>query len=142
MTGMIFCGSRVRCANNMIVDTTSRSWREKKIREWLLLLLRFAVTREREDRAAAQSFAEELDGIGASRRLARPSFFQRTNNEICDAIQTVENPKRAAILRRHIARIPEQRLRRAFSAALGLTKAEVQPPARGKTIDLWKGLAG
>jgi len=130
----------------MIVDTTSRNWREKKIREWLLLLLRFAITREAEDRAAAHIFAEELDAIGASRRAVIPSFFQRTSREICDAIQAVGNPQQAAVLRTHIARIAEPRLRQAFSAALGLAKPEVRSSvhrrSRRKTHDLWKGLAG
>jgi len=138
---MIFAGRAVADLT-MLVDTTSRNWREEKIREWLLLLLRFAITREAEDRSAAQIFAEELDAVGASRRLTAPGFFQRTSREICDAIQAVDNPQRARILRTHIARISEPRLRQAFSAALGLVKPEVKPSVRHKTFDLWKGLAG
>jgi hypothetical protein len=36
---------------------SSDDWRERKVREWLLLMLRFAVTREARDRLAVLAIA-------------------------------------------------------------------------------------
>jgi hypothetical protein len=53
----------------------SPDWRDRKVREWLLLLLRFAVTREPPDRAAALAVAEELDSLGMRRNGWHRAFF-------------------------------------------------------------------
>jgi hypothetical protein len=50
-------------------------WRSRKVREWPLLLLRFAITREASDRLAVLVMADELDGVGIERRPAAPTFF-------------------------------------------------------------------
>jgi hypothetical protein len=100
--------------------------RDRKVREWLLLLLRFAVTREPADSAAALAVADELDSLGVRRKRRAPSFFLRTSNEVCEAIlavgdgHDVSDGDDNAVLRRHVARIEDPRLRRAFEAAVGL----------------------
>ena len=99
--------------------STPEDWRAARIREWLLLLLRFAVTREAKDRAAVYAMADEIDSVGLSWRPAAPSFFRRTSHELCEAILGNE-PNRHAVLARHLARIDDPRLKRAFQAAVDL----------------------
>jgi hypothetical protein len=118
----------------------SRDWRADRIREWLLLLLRFAVTREPRDEAAAFAMADEIDALGLRWRPSAPSFFRRTSDEVCQAIVALDDPKRAAVLESHVARIDDPRLRRAFRAAIELE--QTSPPASAKTRrrNLWVGL--
>lgn len=88
---------------------------ERKLRDWMLCLLRFAITQNPEDQAEALALASELDMQGDSRSL---TFFQRTSVAVCHAIVVRdENGKR--ILRQYISRIEEPRLRRSFAAAIG-----------------------
>jgi hypothetical protein len=120
--------------------TGSRDWRADRVREWLLLLLRFAITRNPKDEAAASAMADEIDALGLRWRPSAPSFFRRTSGEVCKAITTLDDPKRATILQNHIARIDDPRLRRAFQAAVEIE--ERPPPASSKTKrrNLWAGL--
>jgi hypothetical protein len=92
----------------------SQDWRAGRIREWLLLLLRFGITRDVKDQAAALAMADEIDALGHQWRPSAPSFFRRTSGEVCEAIVARDDPTRAAILKKHIARIDDPRLRRAF----------------------------
>lgn len=118
----------------------SRDWRADRIREWLLLLLRFAITRDPRDEAAAFAMADEIDALGLQWRPSAPSFFRRTSGEVCQAIAALDDPKRAAILDNHIARIDDPRLRHAFQAAVELEQGS--PPASSKTKrrNLWASL--
>jgi hypothetical protein len=95
-------------------------WTDRKVREWLLLLLTFAVTREPTDHSAALAAADELDSLGVRWQRTAPRFFLRTSNEVCEAILAASDGNNNAVLRRHVARIDEPRLRRAFRAAVGL----------------------
>lgn len=117
-------------------------WRDRKIREWLLVLLRFAVTRDLVDRSAALALADELDAIGLCWRPAAPSFFRRTSQEVCAAIDIAGSAQSAPILYRHITRIEDARLRRAFAAAVGLKLLPRRHAgkSKAKSGDLWKGL--
>jgi hypothetical protein len=130
----------------MTAAFSSHDWRDRKVREWLLLLLRFAVTREPSDRSAALAAADELDSLGARWRPAAPSFFLRTSNEVCAAILAVSDRHTNAVIQRHIARIDDPRLRRAFQAAVGL-RPTAEPRRQDtrskqrKNRDLWEGLA-
>src|SRR4029077_2683589 len=54
-----------------------------RIREWLLGMLRFAVTLERCDRAAVMSLAAEMDRLGASKNQSGFTFFTRTSTKLC-----------------------------------------------------------
>jgi hypothetical protein len=129
----------------MIVDPASRDWRDKKVREWQLLLLRFAITREPADQIAVLALAEELDSVGVWWRPAGPSFFRRTSQEVCAAIQAAGAPQQTALLQEYISRIADPRLRRAFASAVSLQQPGPQRPslkrAKRKESDLWKGLA-
>ena len=104
----------------MVAGSGSEYWCEQKNREWLLLLLRFAITREPSDRSAVLSIAYELDG---PRRRSGPStlcFFVRTSDEVCSAILGPVEEREKAVLRTHIARMDDSRLKAAFAAAVDL----------------------
>src|SRR5262249_19777319 len=96
--------------------------RAGRIREWLLLLLRFAITCDPKDQAAAFAMADEIDALGLEWRPSAPSFFRHTSGEVCAAITVLEDPRRITILEKHIARIDDPRLRRAFHAAVDLER--------------------
>jgi hypothetical protein len=118
----------------------SQDWRAERIREWLLLLLRFAVTRNAKDEASASAMADEIDALGRRWRPSAPGFFRRTTDEVCKAMGAPDDAKRATILKKHLARIDDPRLRRAFAAAAGIE--QTRSPASSK-IDgerLWAGL--
>ena len=130
----------------MDAEFGSHDWRDRKIREWLLLLLRFAVTQEPTDQGAALAVADELDSLGVDSKRTKPSFFVKTSIEVSKSILAVSDGDNNAVLRRHLARIDDPRLRRAFQAAVGLQEASELPKksAEGKGRkhqDLWKGLA-
>ncbi len=117
----------------------SPDWRAGRIREWLLLLLRFAITRDPNDEAAALAIADEIDALGLRWRPSAPSFFCRTSGEVCKAIVAPHDAKHAAILKKHIARIDDARLRRAFQAAVEPEQSS-SSTAKKKPRDLWAGL--
>ena len=118
----------------------SQDWRAGRIREWLLLVLRFAITCDPKDQAAVFAMADEIDALGQQWRPSAPSFFRRTSDDVCKAITARDDPKRVSILKRHIARIDDPRLRRAFQAVIGLER-ESQPPAGANSRqDLWAGV--
>src|SRR6266511_1911059 len=119
----------------------SQDWRASRVREWLLLLLRFAITRDPKDEAAVLAMADEIDALGQQWRPSAPSFFRRTSDEVCKAIVAPDDPKRTAIVKKHIARIDDPRLRRAFQAVVDL-KREFWPAAteNKRQKDLWAGL--
>jgi hypothetical protein len=118
----------------------SSEWRVAQIREWLLLLLRFAITRDPSDQAAVLFVANEIDSLGPRRTQSAPSFFRRTSSEVCEAILTRDDPSRRAILTKHLARIDDLRLRRAFQAAIGLEDRPPQAFPESKPQELWAGL--
>ena len=113
-------------SRKMTVQFGLHDWRDRKLREWLLLLLRFSITRESRDHAAVLAVADELDSLSVQWRPAAPSFFLRTSNEVCDAICAPDEGYSTAHLRKHIARIDDPRLRQAFRAAVGLEQTSEQ----------------
>src|SRR5215510_9977399 len=117
----------------------SQDWRAGRIREWLLLLLRFAITCDPEDQAAAFAVADEIDALGHQWRPSAPSFFRRTSSEICKMVIALDDPRRATILEKHIARIDDPRLRRAFQAVVDLERGSPPAPSKKKRRDLWTG---
>jgi hypothetical protein len=84
--------------------------------------------------------ADEIDALGQQWRPSAPSFFRRTSGEVCKAITARDDPKRASILKRHIARIDDPRLRRAFQAVIGLERESQPPVGENKRQDLWTGM--
>lgn len=77
--------------NEMIPEFGSHDWQGRKLQEWLLLLLRYAVTRGLLDRSAALAMADELDSLGGQWRPAAPRFFLKTSEEVCSAILTISD---------------------------------------------------
>ena len=59
----------------MVSEFGSHDWRDRKIREWLLLLLRFAVTQEPTDQGAALAVADELDSLGVRLETHETEFL-------------------------------------------------------------------
>ena len=71
----------------MSKESISAATSRVPIDDWLLAVLRFAVTRDEADRSAVLVLAEAMDRSGAS--PARPSsfeFFRRSSIELCRAI--------------------------------------------------------
>jgi hypothetical protein len=128
----------------MAVDLGSPDWRGWKLREWLLHLLRFAVTRDLSDQAAVLALADEIDsagiGLGVTWRPTAPRFFLRTSEEVCEAILAGDADGNA-VLRKHATRIDDRRLRSAFEAAVGLQpQPRWQSPRPSSREHLWQGL--
>ena len=110
------------------------------IREWLLGILRFAVTLEQCDRAAVMCLAAEMDRLGVSTARSGFSYFTRTSTKLCDCITAKHDFDKLAELCLHIEKIDDDRLRRALEGALF---AKRNKSARSKQRDreyLWKGL--
>jgi hypothetical protein len=128
------------CDQPSATNATSdpQDWAARQVREWLLLLLRFAITTDPKDLSATLALADEIDARGVQWRPSAPSFFRRSTNDVCKAITALDDPKRAAILKRHLARIDSPVLRRAFRAAVNFDEQTV--PSKGKPRDLWLGL--
>ena len=115
-----------------------QDWAARQVREWLLLLLRFAITTDPKDLSMTLALADEIDARGLGWRPSAPSFFRRTSNDVCKAITALDDPKRAAILKRHLARIDSPALRRAFRAAVNFD--ERTAPSQREPRNLWLGL--
>ena len=119
---------------------SSEDWLAGRIREWLLLLLRFAITCDPADKAAALAMANEIDALGQRRHVWAPSFFRRTTEEVCKAIIAPDDPRRISVLKKHIARIDDPRLRRAFHAVVNIEQRLPFAPSEAKQQNLWRGL--
>ena len=123
--------------------TTSAGWEENKIREWLLALLRLAITREHPDQTTAIALALELDSSVVRSGPRSSTFFQRTTCDVCEAILLSKAGQENQILRKHLTRIDDQRLRRAFQAAVGLPESVQEDQLKGlgeKSPELCNGL--
>ena len=96
------------------------SWRAKKVKDWLLAILRFAVTLEQVDKFTVLAIADEMDRSGFCVNKTAFTFFGRTSSALCRAITDQDDPRRLSILRRHISRIDDHRLRRGLAAAIDL----------------------
>ncbi len=118
----------------------SQDWRAGRIREWLLLVLRFAITCDPKDQAAAFAMADEIDALGYQSRPSAPTFFRRASGEVCEAINALEDPRRITILKKHIARIDDPRLRRAFQAAVDLERGSRPAATEHKHQHFWAGM--
>jgi hypothetical protein len=118
-------------------------WYAGTLRAWHLAMLRYAVTLDNADRLAAIRIAGEIDGLDPRHGgRADFDFFRRTSAELCAAILQ-PNELAPAVLRRFLARIDDDRLKRAFAAAIGAEQPTVflaGKPAR-RASNLWKGLS-
>src|SRR6516165_2442302 len=114
----------------------SQDARACRIREWLLLLLRFAITWDPKDEAAVFAMADEINAPGLRWRPSAPSFFRRTSSEVCKMITALDDPRRATILKKHIARIDDPRLRHAFQAVVDLESQHWSAKSKGPQLAL------
>lgn len=109
-----------------------------------MALLRYAITLDDEDRLVALAAASEIDKSG-TRQSGDFRFFHRTSARLCEAMA---NPGRGStdVLRCHLDRMSDERMKRAFAAVLDLDldQAVTQHVARAlrgpERPDLWKGL--
>jgi hypothetical protein len=99
----------------------------KRVREWLFLLLCFAITRDTEDELAVLMMANGMDLLGRQWGRPAPTFFRHSSDEVCKA-------------KKHIRRIEHLGLRRAFEAAVHSEVRAPQAPDRSNQPDLWAGL--
>jgi len=109
----------------------------RALEEWLLSILRFAVTLDELDRAAVLAVAADMDG-----RAFGFTFFARTSIKACDAIAAKDGAEAVATLRVSVRRIDHFLLRRAFEAVL-----DIRPPGADRRAistrtreRLWQGL--
>jgi hypothetical protein len=117
-----------------------QDWRANQVREWLLLLLRFAIMRDPRDEVAALIIAKEIDSLGRQLGRSAPTFFRRSSSQIRKAVAALGNSEREAILKQHIARIDHLRLRSAFQAAVQARPAGQQARSGSRPHDLWTDL--
>jgi hypothetical protein len=99
-------------------------WQARKIQDWLLAIVRFAITLEPADRQTVLAIAQEMDGLGFLRGRSSFSYFVRTSGDLCRAIADRDDPGRTAIMRRHLAAIGDCRLRQTTVAAIDLEGAQ------------------
>jgi hypothetical protein len=123
-TAEAFLGSASR--QNAATGSTSTLKEWRKIRAWLLAILRFAVTLEQSDRTAVTLLAADMDCAGSGSGQATFTYFARASARFCDCILARANPEKAAELRLHISRIDDDCLRRAIEAAVFGTGAVPQ----------------
>ena len=109
------------------------TWHTKALRVWLLALLRLAVTGDRADRLEVMASARALDSLGTpspdmpTQQSPTFHFFHATSQELCRALADPMYPQRDDILRRHIVRIDDRRLKRAFAATIETDRPASQP---------------
>ena len=118
-------------------------WYAGTLRAWHLAILRYAVTLDNADRLAVIRIAAEIDRLDPCQDgNADFEFFRRTSAELCAAILQPKDHT-PAVLRRYLARIDDDRLKRVFAAAVAAdqpTLFAVSRPA-GRANSLWKGLS-
>ena len=118
-------------------------WFSGTLRAWHLAILRYAVTRDNADRLAVFRIALEIDSLEPRQDgWENFDFFRRTSVELCTAILQ-PNAGASANLQQYLARIDDDRLKRALAAAIAASEPAVSPAGRavGRGNDLWKGLA-
>jgi hypothetical protein len=118
-------------------------WFAGTLRAWHLAVLRYAVTLDNADRLAVLRIAREVDRLYPRQEDSTEfEFFRRTSAELCAAILQ-PNERSPTVLQQHLARLDDDRLKRAFAAAIDAGQPVVSPisrPARPRN-NLWKGLS-
>jgi hypothetical protein len=122
-------------------DMSDMFAQDKWVRDWLLAILRFAMTLEQADRAVVLAMAKDMDRSGLRVASTAFGFFARTSTEFCDAIADRHDPERAATLSRHLRRIEDRRLRRVLAVAIDFDQAATaSSKAKNRNRgDLWRG---
>lgn len=113
------------------------------VRDWLFLLLRYAVSRAARDRQAVLERAATMDTLDRDKDPEAFRFFRSHSETVCAAIAAPDTPGRRQILLAHTRRIGEPRLRQMFMLACHLDAREKTCPGFGRTgsrAELWTGL--
>lgn len=101
------------------------------------------MTFDNADRLAVMAVAYEIDRLGLQ-HAGKPDFrfFRRTSAELCAAILGPHEPT-STVLRQYLARIEDDRLGRAFAAAIEANQPDVSHASKPVKRDngLWKGLS-
>jgi len=84
--------------------------------------------------------ADEIAALGRRWRPSAPGFFRRTTDEVCKAMGAPADANRATILKKHLARIDDPRLRRTFAAAAGIERRRSLHFSKIDGERLWAGL--
>jgi hypothetical protein len=124
-----------------LISDSSAIEESRRIREWLLGILRFAVTLEPSDRAVVTGLAVEMDRLGSDESQSRFSYFTRTSTKLCDCITAKHDFDKLAELCLHIEKIDDRRLRRALEGALFAKRNKSTRSRQPNREYLWKGLA-
>jgi hypothetical protein len=111
----------------------------RQVRDWLLAILRFALTLDNADRAAVIAKAADMDRLGSGCGPSKFTYFVRTSVEFCNCIVDEGNFEKAATLRHHLWNIDDERTQRALEAAL--TRVKPSPRRHRCRENLWKGLS-
>jgi hypothetical protein len=111
----------------------------RAVRDWQLAILRFAVTGQCRQ-LAVLTIAREIDDLAPPHAGKLDfGFFRRTSAGLCATILPPDEPG-CTVLRQYLARIDDDRLKRALAAAI-----EVDLPKPSPTVHhdpgLWKGLS-
>jgi len=127
----------------MSSSVPGKEWHAKTLRAWQLAILRFAVTLDNADRLAVMAIASEIDRLGPEQD-GKPDFgfFRRTSAELCAAILQ-PNELTSTVLRQYLARIDDDRLKRAFAAAIESDQPKASSVSKPFKRDngLWNGLS-
>jgi hypothetical protein len=124
-------------------NASSGEWHAKTLRAWQLAILRFAVTLDHADRLAVLAIAAEMDGLDPLQD-GKPAFgfFRKTSAELCAAILQTDE-RSSTLLRQYLARVDDERIKRAFTAAIEADQLKVA--SHGKRVrrdrGLWRGLS-
>jgi hypothetical protein len=116
---------------------------DPKVWNWLLAILRFAVTRAPSDRESVIALAQRMDRAGSGGHPTGFTYFVRTSAEFCDAIAAGADAGEPHRLNRHLGMIDDRRLREALAAAVDperMVAKRAEAKARDRAA-LWKGLA-
>ena len=120
------------------MSSSGNEWHARAVRDWQLAILRFAVTLDDADRSAVLAIAREIDDL-APPHAGKPDFgfFRRTSVQLCATILQPDEPG-CTVLRQYLARIDDDRLKRAFAAAIEVDLPKPSP-AFHHDPGLWKG---
>ncbi|MGD9770142.1 MAG: hypothetical protein AB7U62_21100 [Pseudolabrys sp.] len=113
------------------------------VRDWLFLLLRYAVSRAICDRQAVLEQAATMDTLDRHKDRGAFRFFRSHSETVCAAIAAPDTPGRRQILLAHVRRIGEPRLEQMFMLACHLDVREKTYPGFGRISsrsELWQGL--
>jgi hypothetical protein len=120
-----------------------KEWHARTLRAWHLAILRLAVTLDNADRLAVMAIANEIDRLGPEPD-GKPGFdfFHRSSAGLCAAILQPDEFA-SAILRKYLARIDDDRLKRVFATAIGADAPKVSSVSEAFKRDkcLRKGLS-